>query len=273
MPVIATNTAANTALNYLNKNSREQSNSLAKLSSGSRIVRASDDAAGLAVSSGLQSDITALKQASTNSVQAQSVLQTADGALARVGDILQRMKSLATQSNSGSVSATARGYINTEFQQLLTEVNAVGTNSDFNGTKIIDGSYNLNYQVGVNATNDVIAVNLTTVNATSTGLGINAAAVATQANAVTASGLLDTAIGTINTSRATVGALLSRFQYRSDVIDSSTENLSAAKSAISDVDIAAEQSTLTTKQVLTEASIAALSQANQMKSSLLSLVK
>jgi len=202
MPVIATNTSANTALIYLNKNSRDQSQSLAKLSSGSRIVRASDDAAGLAVSSGITSDITALKQAATNSIQAQSVLQTADGALARVGDILQRMKSLAAQSNSGSVSATARGYINTEFQQLLTEVNAVGTNSDFNGTKIINGTYNLNFQVGVNATNDVIAVNLTAVNSTATGLAINAATVATQANAVTASGLLDTAIASNNTHRA-----------------------------------------------------------------------
>lgn len=269
MPVIATNTSANTALVYLNRNSREQDKSLSKLSSGSRIVRASDDAAGLAVGSALQADVNTLKQAATNAVQGRAVLSTADGALARVGDILQRMKTLAAQSNSGSVDTTSRGFINTEYQQLLTEVAAIGTNTQFNGDTLIDGSFNLNFQVGIAAT-EVIAVNLTTVNASNLATGT---AVDTQANAVTASGSLDTAINNISTYRATVGSLLSRFEYRGDVIDSSIENLTAAKSAIMDVDIAAEQSNLVSKQVLTEASIAALAQANQMKSSLLSLVR
>ena len=270
MPVIATNTSANSALIYLNKNSREQDKSLAKLSSGSRIVRASDDAAGLAVSSSLKADTTALKQAAVNAVQARSLLQTADGAMARVGDILQRMKALATQSNSGTVQDTGgRDFINTEYQQLLTEAQAIGTNTTFNGDTLIDGSFNLNTQVGITAT-ETIAVNLSTINMTTIA---NGSAVGTQANAITASGTLDTAIDTVSTGRATIGALLSRFEYRGDVIDSSIENLQAATSAISDVDIAAEQSNLVSKQVLTEASIAALAQANQMKSSLLSLVR
>lgn len=269
MPVIATNTAANTALIYLNRNSREQDKSLSKLSSGSRIVRASDDAAGLAVSSSLKADVTALKQAATNAVQGRAVLQTADGALARVGDILQRMKSLAAQSNSGSVDNTSRGFINTEYQQLLTEAQAIGTNTQFNGDGLIDGGYNFNYQVGV-AASDTIALNLSSINITTIA---NGSAVDTQANAITANGTLDTAIDNISTYRATVGALLSRFEYRGDVIDSSVENLSAAVSVIQDVDIASEQSNLVSKQVLTEASIAALAQANQMKSSLLSLVR
>ncbi len=269
MPVIATNTAANSALIYLNRNSRDQSASLAKLSSGSRIVRASDDAAGLAVGTALQSDVTALKQAATNAVQGQSVLQTADGALSRVGDILQRMKALAVQSNSGSVDATSRGFINTEYQQLLTEAQAIGTNTQFNGDGVIDGGFNFNFQVGTSGT-DTIALNLSTVNITTIA---NGSAVDTQANAVTANTTLDTAIDNISTYRATVGALLSRFQYRGDVIDTSIENISAAKSTIMDVDLAAEQTNLVSKQVLTEASIAALSQANQMKSSLLSLVR
>jgi len=122
MPVIATNTSANSALVYLNRNSRGQDKSLAKLSSGSKIVVASDDAAGLAVSSSLRADVTALKQAGTNTVQARSLLQTADGAMARVGDILQRMKALAAQSNSGAVQDVGgRDFINTEYQQLLIE--------------------------------------------------------------------------------------------------------------------------------------------------------
>jgi flagellin len=279
MPVIATNTAANSALVYLNKNSREQSNSLAKLSSGSRIVRASDDAAGLAVSSSLQSNITTLKQAAVNSVQAQSVLQTADGALSRVGDMLQRMKSLTAQSVSGSVDATSRGFVDQEFQALKTEILAVGTNTKFNGTLLFDANYNATngvgtFQVGI-AASDTIVADLTTVRIDATGLPgmAGGVAVGTSANAVTAAGLIDTDINKISANRATVGSLLSRFQYRSDVIDSSIENLTAAKSAISDVDLATEQTNLVSKQVLTEAAIASLSQANQMKSSLLSLVR
>ena len=272
MPVIATNTSANSALIYLNQNSRAQEKSLSKLASGSRIVRASDDAAGLAVGTKLKSDVTVLKQAATNAVQARSVLQTADGALSRIGDILQRMKSLAAQSNSGSVDATARGFINTEFVQLRGEVDAIATATTFNGSALIDGNFNQNFQVGIAATATIV-VNITAVDANIAALGINAAAVDTVANATAASGLLDTAITNISTYRATVGSLLSRFEYRGDVIDDAVENLSSAQSAIMDVDIAAEQSNLVSKQVLTEASIAALAQANQMKSSLLSLVR
>lgn len=278
MPVIATNTSANSALIYLNKNSREQEKSLNKLSSGSRIVRASDDAAGLAVGSKLRADVTVLKQAATNTIQARSVLQTTDGALARVGDILQRMKSLAAQSNSGSVDASSRGFINTEYQALNNEIQAIATTTKFNGTNLVDGAYNQSFQVGI-ASTDVIAVNFTGatgINAQNVGansLLLSTTAVDTVANSGTAQTALDTAIGKISTYRANVGALLSRFEYRGDVIDSSIENLTGATSAIMDVDIAAEQSNLTSKQVLTEASIAALSQANQMKSSLLALVR
>lgn len=275
MPVIATNTSANTALIYLNKNSAEQSKSLAKLSSGSRIVVASDDAAGLAVGSKLKADVTVLKQAGINAVQAGSVLQTVDGALSRVGDILQRMKSLAAQANSGSVDATGRGFINTEYQQLSTEINDISVQTKFNGTNIVNGGFNQTFQVGVGAT-DTIRVDLATVNLTTSGTGMNNLAgtnIATANGAINAQTNLDNAINNISTFRATVGALLSRFQYRGDVINSSVENLTAAQSSIMDVDIAAEQSNLVSRQVLTEASIAALSQANQMKSSLLALVR
>ena len=272
MPVIATNTAANTALISLNKNSRMQDKSLAKLSSGSRIVRASDDAAGLAVASRLQANVTTLKQGITNGVQGRSLLQTADGALARIGDILQRMKALATQSNSGAVDATARGFINTEYAQLLTEITDTVTATTFNGTALIDGTFNQNFQIGIAATS-IIATNLTTVNATVATLTVNGTSVGTAANAVTASNAIDVGINSISTSRATVGALLSRFEYRGDVVETQADNLDAARSAIMDVDLASEQTALTSYRVLTESSIAALAQANQMKSSLLSLVR
>ena len=206
MPVIATNTSANSALIYLNSNSRAQEKSLAKLSSGSRIVRASDDAAGLAVGTKLKSDVTVLKQAATNTVQARSVLQTADGALARVGDILQRMKSLAAQSNSGSVDATARGFINTEFLQLRTEIDSIADTTVFNGSTLINGNFNQNFQVGILATNTIVT-NLTTIDANTVALGISAATVNTVANATAASALLDTSINNISSFRSTVGSL------------------------------------------------------------------
>jgi len=273
MPVIATNTSANSALIYLNSNSRAQDKSLAKLSSGSRIVRASDDAAGLAVGSALKADITTLKQAASNAVQARSVLQTADGALARVGDILQRMKALATQSISGSVQDTGgRDFIDQEYQQLVTEIADISTQTTFNGQALLDASYTgdvAQFQVGILAT-DIIEADLSTVD-----LGALTATgdVGTAANAATESAALDADIDTISSARALVGAYISRFEYRGDVIDSSVENLEGARSVIMDVDIAAEQTNFVSKQVLTEASIAALAQANQMKSSLLSLVR
>lgn len=278
MPVIATNTAANSALIYLNGNSRAQDKSLAKLSSGSRIVRASDDAAGLAVASRLQANVTTLKQAAINGIQARSLLQTADGALARIGDMLQRMKALATQSNSGAVDVTARSFINTEYQQLLQEITATVAATTFNGTSLINGTFNQNFQVGI-ASTATIAVTLTTVNANPVNLGLTAAAgsnanaVGTQALAVTTSNQLDTAINNISTHRSRVGSLISRFEYRTDVVDTQGENLDSARSAIKDVDIAAEQTFLTTKRILTESSISSLSQANEMKQSLLSLVR
>ena len=277
MPVIATNTSANSALISLNKNSRDQDKSLAKLSSGSRIVRASDDAAGLAVASSLKADVSTLKAAANNAVQARSVLQTADGALARVGDILQRMKSLTAQAISGSVDATSRGFIDQEYDALKTEALAIGTNTEFNGTKLLDGNFNATnnvatFQVGI-AVADTIVADLTTADVDATNLTSLAANTDTYANAAAASPLVDADINKVSAMRANVGALLSRFEYRGDVIDSSLENLNAATSSIMDVDIASEQSNLVSKQVLTEAAIAALSQANQMKSSLLSLVR
>ena len=277
MPVIATNTSANTALIYLNNNSRSMDKSLAKLSSGSRIVRASDDAAGLAVGSSLRADITTLKQGGINAVQARSVLQTADGALARVGDILQRMKSLTAQAVSGSVDATSRGFIDQEYDALKAEAIAIGANTSFNGTALLTGNYNATnnvatFQVGI-AVGDTIVADLTTVVVTAAVMTSLAANTDTAANAITASPLVDADIDRVSAHRATVGSLLSRFEYRGDVIASSVENLTSAASAIMDVDLAAEQTNLVSNQVLTEASIAALSQANQMKSSLLSLVR
>ena len=286
MPVIATNTSANTALIYLNRNSNDQAKSLAKLSSGSRIVTASDDAAGLAVASRLSADISTLEQAGRNTLQGRAVLQTADGALARVGDILQRLKSLAAQSASGSVDASSRGFINQEYQQLVTEINSIATQTEFNGANLIDSSYDATagtFLVGVNST-DVIVADLTAVDAQSGALtdgsgtfldttDVSTLGVTGTSGAIQALEVVDGAIDQVSGYRATVGSLISRFEYRSEYIESAVENLSAARSSIMDVDIASEQTNLTAKQVLTEAAIASLAQANQSKASLLALLR
>ncbi|WP_120496213.1 flagellin [Kiloniella sp. EL199] len=270
MPVVGTNTAANSAIRFLNNNSTDASKSVAKLASGSRIVRASDDAAGLAISTKLTGDVTALKQAATNASQAASILQVADGGLARVSDVLQRMKALASQSLSGSVTDTERAYINAEFLALDQEILGIETTTTFNGDALIDGTYNENFFVGLGAAGVVnnIAADLSTVDvAAVTGSVSSAALAGTAFTNVTAR------INTIATGRATVGALISRFETRGQQVATSIENIEAANSKLKDVDLAAEQSKLVTANVLTQAAVSALSQANQIPQTLLRVLQ
>lgn len=274
MPVISTNTASNSALRYLNINSTNQSDSVSKIASGSRITKASDDAAGLAVGISLQSDITVLNQAATNASHGSSILQTADGGMSSISDIVQRMRSLATQSLSGSVTDNERSYLDAEFQQLQDEIDGIASGTRFNDESLLDGSTNwstgVNFRVGTTS-NDNITVQIAGV--TTTGLGINALDVGTSATAAAALTALDTAVTTLSDARADVGALISRFEFRSDMIDTTIENTEAAQSAIMDVDVAEEQSKLSSEKVLTQAAIAVLSQANSMPENLLSLLR
>lgn len=274
MPVIATNTAANSALRYLNLNSDTESSITSKLASGSRITKASDDASGLAIGTRIQSDVTVLGQAATNASQATAILQTADGGLARISDILQRMKSLATQSYSGSVTDNERAYITSEYDELMKEIDGIATSTRYNGVSLLDGTgvyaSGVDFMVGT-STSDVIQVKIADVD--STALGINASAVGTSANASSAATALDTAIGKISSARASVGASMSRFDFRSQTIATSEENLSSAQSAVMDADVASEKSKLASADVKAQAAIAALTQANSMPQNLLSLLK
>jgi flagellin len=277
MPVVATNTAANSALRFLNNNSSMASSSVSKLASGSRIVKASDDAAGLAIGTRLKADVTALTQAGINASQGASVVQVADGGLARIGDILQRMKALAAQSLSGVPTNTERGFINAEFQELVSEISDVATTTRFNGQSLLTGSAAAtDYFVGTDVT-DVINVNFgslaaATADFRAAAIGVNQA-VDTAANAAIAMSAIDTAINTISEARATAGALISRFEFRGQQIATSLENIDAAKSAIMDVDLAAEQSKLVSSQVLVQAAVSAVSQANQIPQSLLRVLQ
>ena len=205
MPVISTNIAANSAVNYLNTNAAAENDALAKLSSGSKIVKASDDAAGLAISTRISSDITTLQQASTNSAQAVAVLNTADGAAGNISDILARMKSLASESSSGTTVSSSRAYIDAEFQNLITEIGNISSGTRYGGQSLLNGTTFTGVSVLVGSSgSDTISLSLSSLTASS--LGVNALAVLTQTGATAALSSLDTAIDTVSKARAQIGA-------------------------------------------------------------------
>ncbi|CCD97064.1 flagellin [Bradyrhizobium sp. HKCCYLS2038] len=273
MPAISTNIAANSAVRYLNINSNQETSSLSKLSSGSRITSASDDAAGLAISTRISSDITTLQQAATNTAQATSILQTADGGASNISDILARMKSLASESASGTTVGTSRTYIQSEFSQLISEIDSIATGTRYSGQSLLDGtstfSAGVSVLVGSSAT-DTINIKLSDL--TSATLGVSTLDVSTQAGATTALTALDTAIDTVSKARADIGAQESRFNFSSDSISTQTQNLQSANSAIKDVDIASEQAKLSSAQVKTQAAVSAEAAANQIPQYLLKLL-
>jgi len=248
-----------------------QADSLAKISSGTRIVRASDDAAGLAVGMQLQSDVTTLKQASINLVQATATLNIADSALARIGDILNRARSIVVQAISGAVDNVSRGFMNAEIQHLAQEIDLLRTATTFNGKQIINADYNENFQSGINAASDVITIDLEDIDISD--FDHFDYDVSTATDAVATSSLVNGDLRSLQNHRVVVGSYLSLVEYRSNNVDTFLENLQAAKSAIMDVDIAAEQSYLIIHQVLTQSSIASLAQANRMASGLLVLLR
>jgi len=275
MAVISTNLAANSAVRYLNMNSADQTASLSKLASGSRIVTAADDASGLAISTRISSDVTALTQAATNASHGTSILQTADGGASNISDMLQRMKALASQSASGTVTDSERTYINAEFAQLVEEIDGLSQSTRYNGESLLDGTgafaTGMVVVVGSDATADTINVTIDALDATT--LGVDTQDISTQAGATTAIAAIDTAIDSVSSARANIGALQSRFEFRSNTIATSIENLEAANSAIKDVDVAQESANLASLKVKTQASVAAAAQANSMPSELLKLLQ
>ena len=397
----STNTTANTALRYLSQNSAASASSLAKLSSGSRIVKASDDAASLAIGTKIKADVTALKQAQVNASQASSVLQVADGALSQTTDILMRMKALSVQAQSGSVSDTERGFLDKEFQALTKQIDSIAEQTKFNGNTLLGGAFAnsitaqeatptagdptnltnangitaamisldgsadfapstwqitsvasvqdadpadqvagsitltnandpsqtqtvvmastasavagdaaftgtlefdqlgisldltayasgtaidaadattrqftvadnaMSFQVGV-AASDTIGINLSDTRAAA--LGVSTASVGTAEDAVAAGDMIDNAISAMNTARADIGAGISRFEFASANVANTIENMDAARSVLMDVDMAAEMSNFSSKQVMLQASVAMLAQANQQPQQLLRLL-
>jgi flagellin len=261
---IQTNVSSLEAQRQLFNTQMSMDSSLAKLSSGFRITKAGDDAAGLAISSNLQAQIRSYNQASRNASDGVSLIQTAEGALNESTNIMSRLRELASQASSAGVGSTERGYIQNEVTQLISEVDRIANSTEFNGQALLNGSTTLTFQVGIRnvANNDRIAVS--TVNATSSSLGLSTLSLSTQSGAQNALSTIDSAMETINSNRATLGAAGNRFTSSLNSIQVQSTNLSAANSRIRDVDVAEESSKLSRSQILLQAGVATLSQANQI---------
>ncbi|GAA0963675.1 flagellin N-terminal helical domain-containing protein [Frigoribacterium faeni] len=270
---INTNLAANNTYRNLNSTQNDLSKSLEKLSSGLRINRAADDAAGLAISEGLRSQVGGLTVAARNAQDGISVVQTAEGGLTEVHSILQRVRDLAVQSGNDSNNADARTAIQTEVTALKDELTRIGNSTNFNGIDLLNSTGTLTFQVGAGytAANDQISVNLTDITAVATvveGLTFD-----TAANALTSIEALDEQITAVSSARSELGAVQNRFEHSIASTNVAKENLTAAQSRIRDVDMAEEMVKYTRSNVLSQAGTAMLAQANQSTSSVLSLLR
>jgi len=282
---INNNIAAQNAYRNLSVTDSQMGKSLEKLSSGFRINRAADDAAGLSISEGLRSQIGGLKVAVRNAQDGISVVQTAEGALTETHSILQRMRDLSVQASStGSQDSDARSAAQTEFSQLGEELNRIATTTAFGGQKLLDvasTSYVGTFQVGANgSSSDQIAVNLSTAafGSGSALSGFDAAGLGVGSLDLTSAGTaaidsIDTAIKGVSTARATLGAYQNRFEHTINNLNVTVENLSASESRIRDTDMAQEMVSFTRSQILTQAGTSMLAQANQAPQNVLSLLR
>jgi flagellin len=264
---LQTNVTSINAQRVSRKTSVALSTSMERLSSGFRINSAQDDAAGLGISERLRAQIRGLKQASRNANDALSVTQTAEGVMSEVSNILIRMRELSVQASSDSVTNTERGYINTEFLELKSEVNRLVKSTKFNGLTLLDGTFtNKDFQIGFekgDSTDTVIQVSIGNVGATGLGIDTSAnASLSTKTSAQTSMTSLDTAIDSLNSARATIGAKGNRLLSAAAAVDVTVENLASANSRIRDADIALETSNFSRAQVLMQAGVSMLSQAN-----------
>jgi flagellin len=271
---INTNPVSLRAQQNLSKAQGSLTSNVERLSSGLRINRAGDDAAGSSISSKLTADTRGLKQASRNTNDAISVIQTAEGAMNEVNGLLTRMRELAVQSaNGGTMTSSERAYIDQEFQLLESEINRIVNVTEFNGQKLIDGtmSAGVDFQVGMNNTTDD-RISLFVADSDSTALGLNDDMLTSQTGAQQAINALDTAIQSVATSRGTLGTTQNRLTVTLTNLANMHENLSAANSRIKDVDVAEESASMTRSQILQQAGIAVLAQANSLPQSALSLI-
>lgn len=270
---INTNVAALNANRNLSNTQNDLSKSLEKLSSGLRINRAADDAAGLAISEGLGSQVSGLKVAARNAQDGISVIQVAEGALTEVQSIVQRVRDLAVQAGNDSNNATSRTAIQTEVTALTDELTRISASTNFNGINLLDNTNALTFQVGAGGDTaaNQIAVNMTDVSAVATAVG--ALNFDSAANAALAIDALDEQITNISSARSSLGAAQNRFESTINSLNVSAENLAAAQSRIRDTDMATEMVAYTRASVLSQAGTAMLAQANQSNQGVLQLLQ
>ena len=268
------NSAAHSAMNNVSKNQRNLSQSFARISSGLRINSAADDAAGLAVSENMDADTRSLRQAHRNTSDGISVIQTAEGATGEVSDLLKRMRELAVQSSTGTLDTTERGYIQVEFTELSDEVNRIANVTEFNGIALANNNTtSIDLQVGIDASSDSqITITMGDLRAASLGIDSGSMKLSTVASAQAAITDLDTALGSVNGHRSKYGAVQNRLESAMNNLETYTENLSSACSRIRDADFAHETAELSKFQIMQQAGISVLGQANGLNSGALRLI-
>jgi flagellin len=268
--VIQHNLAAGTAHRYLQQTSAAVSKSMERLSSGYRINRAADDAAGLGISEKMRGQIRGLDQAQRNTGDGTSLVQTAEANLDQVHSMLQRVRELAVQYKNGTLSSANQSAIQSEVYQLASEIERIGTQTKFNGICLLNNTNTVTFQVGAND-GEIITVAMVSLGGTS-GVGAAGATWFDLSNVSSISNI-DKAIDNVSASRATFGAVQNRLDYATNTAATYEENLTAAESRIRDVDMASEMIAFTKNQVLSQAGTSMLSQANQGSQSVLSLLQ
>jgi flagellin len=270
---INSNIASLDSQRNLNRSQAALNISLQRLSSGLRINGSKDDAAGLAISTSMTSQISGLDQGTRNANDGISLLQTADSAYSQATEIVQRMRQLAVQAANGTLQTSDRANLNTEFSQLTHQLSNIARNTQFNGVSLLNGAQiSFNMQIGANA-GDTIQFIVSDATASTFGVMQNAQSIGTRSGASGAISALDSALKSINSSRANLGASINRLSYVVSLNQITSNNLSAARSQIQDVDFAAETANLTKNNILQQAGTAILAQANALPQAALSLLR
>jgi len=271
--IVNNNPASIAAQRNLSVNTLALDRSVERLSSGLRITRAADDAAGLGLSESLRAQIRSINQATRNANDGISLTQIADGAAATIGSLLARLRELSSQSASGTVGNTERSYIDQEFIALRSEIDRIAQVTEFNGQALTSGS-TISFSIAIgfrSGTGNTLSLALNDI--TTSSLGLNSVNVSTAANASSALANIDSAISAIASARAEYGSIQNRFEATIANLQVTSENLTAAESRIRDADIALETSVFTKNQILVQAGIATLAQANTLPQQALALLR
>ncbi len=279
MSVINTNVSALYSQNAMKTNARSMNTAMEQLSTGTRINSAKDDAAGLAIGQSMTSQIRGLNQAVRNANDGVNMMQTAEGAMVEQSNMLQRMRELAVQASNGTYSDTQRGYLDTEFQALITQIDNIASQTTWNGQSLLTGT-NTNYISGVSgdfqfqigqASGQTLTVNIGDMS--TSGLSVGSLDVSSASGASTAITSIDSALDEINLQRAAIGAGINQLAYAADNMTNISANVTQSRSTIMDTDYALATTQLAKTQILQQASTAMLAQANQQAQGVMALLK